>query len=428
MSVMPRTMHLIADKGTTFTNSFVSNNLCCPSRATFLTGQYSHNNGIWSNSPPNGGYSKFDGSNTLPLWLQTVGYHTVHIGKYLNGYGSSNQTDIPPGWDDWFGLVDPSTYTYYGYTLNEHGVLHRYDDDGSGSNYQTDVLAQKAVDFIERTKNDSTPFFLNVAFLAPHQDQSEDREEGIHMSGPTPALRHKGAFADAQLPRSPNFNEEDVSDKPTLIRNLPLLSAEDIQEMEAHFRRRRETLLAVDEAVQKIADALDATGKLDKTVLIFTSDNGYFHGEHRIKSGKIYLYDEGIRVPVMMSGPMIPHQNIDSLVVNVDLAPTIVDLAQATPGRVTDGLSLMPLIKDQTIVWRTDFLIEGVDNRFQALRTNTALYAEFRNGDKELYDLVNDPYELNNIAGQSAYAELQTRLAARLAQLKEAKGAAQFGV
>src|SRR5439155_6954337 len=210
MRVIPNVQRLIAAQGVTFVNSFVNLSLCCPSRATFLTGQYAHNHGVLSNALPAGGYQKLDHSHTLPVWLQRAGYATVHIGKYLNSYGlNMDQRTIPPGWSEWYGALDPSTYNYLDFSLNENGKIVHYGRNPT--TYQTDVYTQKALDIIKRRAPSSQPFFLWVAYLAPH-----------NIPGPVPAPRHAGRFKNEPLPTPPSFNEQDVSDKPAAIRKLPL--------------------------------------------------------------------------------------------------------------------------------------------------------------------------------------------------------------
>jgi N-acetylglucosamine-6-sulfatase len=420
MSKMALTNQLLGGTGTTFTKSYVSNNLCCPSRATLLTGQYSHNNGVYSNSGPMGGYSRLDHANTLAVWLRGAGYTTFHVGKYLNGYGSVNPKEIPPGWTDWHTAVGNTGYQYYGYTLNENGVLQTYpQDDGTDTSYSTDVYTSKATDFILGRSADPAPFFVWLDIFAPHNDSVEPAgDTNADLSGPTPAHRHRGLFASEPLPQSPNFNEADVSDKPAYISSKPLLTPSNVDAVTAHYRRRLEALMAADEAVQKVVGALQAAGKLDSTVIMFTSDNGYFHGEHRIKSGKVFTYEEGAQVPLIISGPGIPHQVIgDRFVLNLDLAPTIVELTGATPGRTMDGMSLVPLMSDAAHTpWRSDFLMEAFDNKYSGVHTGRYVYGTYANGDRERYDLLNDPYELNSLKGN------MPELARRLSVLKTCSG------
>ena len=248
MEVLPSVKRLIGDQGVTFDNNFDSFSLCCPSRATFLTGQYSHNNNVRGNAPPNGGYQALDKSNTLAVWLQRGGYYTVHLGKFLNGYGRTNPTEIPPGWSEWRGAVDPTTYRYYNYTLNENGTLTTYCAVPEPSCYQTDVERDKANEIIRR-RAPGGPFFLWVAFLANHSGAPREPGDPVNpnQATPVPAPRHKDAFANVPMPRPPNFNEADVSDKPQVIRRRPLMNARRIAAVQEMWRQRRETLLSVDE-------------------------------------------------------------------------------------------------------------------------------------------------------------------------------------
>src|SRR5690242_2612679 len=272
MEVLPNVRRLIGDVGVTFDNNFDSFSLCCPSRATFLTGQYSHNNGVRGNALPDGGYQKLDHTNTLPVWLQSAGYYTVHLGKYLNGYGVRNPLEIPPGWSEWHGLVDPTTYRYYNYTMNENGTLTTYCATPDPSCYQTDVLRDKANEIIRRRAPEG-PFFLWVAFLANHSGGPREPGDPVGFATPDPAPRHANRFAGTPLPEPPNFNEADVSDKPALIRRMPPITPRERANIQENWQQRRETLLAVDEAVTSIVETLRQTGELDNTLVIFTSDN-----------------------------------------------------------------------------------------------------------------------------------------------------------
>jgi N-acetylglucosamine-6-sulfatase len=428
LRVMGNVKTLLADQGATFDNSFASFSLCCPSRATFLTGQYAHNHGVMGNSPPEGGYAKLDSSNTLPVWLQRAGYHTVHVGKYLNGYPGSNRTHVPPGWTEWYGSIDPSTYQFYDYTLNENGKLVTYGSDPAS--YQADVYSRKAVDAVRRLAPAASPFFLSVAFLAPHAGGPRESDDPRNFATPAPAPRHRNLFAAEPLPQTASFNEADVSDKPVGIRNRPLLSAQQIADITENYRQRLESLLAVDEAVAAIVAALRESGELDQTLIVFTADNGFFHGEHRVASGKVLLYEPSIRVPLILRGPGIPRgRHVTELVANIDLAPTIVDATGARPLRVMDGRSLLPLAQDSTRRTGRDLLIErgpGGQNQqiFTALRTTRYLYAEYSNGDRELYDFVRDPDQLTSVHADPAYQALRTSLAERLARLRSCTGPA----
>jgi N-acetylglucosamine-6-sulfatase len=423
MRVMSGVRSALAADGTTFNHAFVSTALCCPSRATLFTGQYMHNHGVLGNRPPEGGYGRLDTTEYLPVWLQRAGYHTVHIGKFLNRYGQDNPpTEVPPGWSEWYASVDPSTYRYTGYQLNENGVVSTYD------RYQTDEYSQRAVDAIERLSPAPAPFFLSIAFLAPHSGGPRDPDDPQGLVTPQPADRHRDAFASEPLPRGPAFNEADVSDKPSFIRRRPRLSATRRAAIEENYRQELESLLAVDEGVVRIVGALRAAGELENTLILFTSDNGYFHGEHRVPYGKVMVYEPSVRVPLIMRGPGVPRgATRRQLVTNVDLAPTILDAAGATPGRVQDGRSLFGVLEDRGLEWGRELLLEGPTGfdavAFSALRNERYLYAEHDNGERELYDLARDPHQLNSLHDDPAHAALEARLAERLAALQACAGA-----
>ena len=428
MEVLPNVRRLIGDAGVTFDNNFDSFSLCCPSRATFLTGQYSHNNGVRGNALPQGGFEKLDSTNTLAVWLQRDGYYTVHLGKYLNGYGRRNPLEIPPGWSEWRGAVDPSTYRYYGYTLNENGVLTTYCAIPEPSCYQTDVYRDKANEIIRRRAPEG-PFFLWVAFLADHSGGPRDPDDPTGLATPVPAPRHKDRFAGTPLPQPPNYNEADVSDKPAVIRARAPINARVQAAIQENWQQRRETLLAVDDAVASIVETLRTTGELDNTLLIFTSDNGFFHGEHRIRNGKVLLYEESIHLPLLMRWtgnstlPRGVHRK--QLTMNVDDAETILNAAGTTPGRVEDGVSLLPFWRDGGKEIGRDLLIDNTPGagHFDAIRSRNFLYSEYQNGDRELYDLAKDPYELQSQHANPAYDRIKAALAGRLHNLVTCTGA-----
>ena len=432
--VMENVERLIADEGVTFESFFTTYSLCCPSRSTFLTGQYPHNHGVLGNYPPNGGYGALDYSNTLPVWLQRAGYRTAHFGKWLNGYGQGGKRkkrEIPAGWTEWYGLIDPKTYLYYGYTLNENGKLETYRR--RPGNYQTDVLTDKAVAVIERFARQRKPFFLNVAYMAPHTTASAGG------SPATPAPRHEHAYDGEPLPSSPNVNEADVSDKPAEIQELSLMTAEELEEARERYESRLEALLAVDEGIARIVAALRKAGELDNTVFVFTSDNGYFSGEHRIQEGKVLPYEESIRMPLIVRGPGFPTGAVtEAFAANIDLAPTIVELASAAARRTQDGRSLVPVLEEPATAWERDFLIEAgpdpssedesEDDRaaqsFLGLRTDRYLYVEYGTGERELYDLLLDPFQLESRHADPAFYAIETDLAARLDALRDCAGSA----
>ena len=225
----------------------------------------------------------------------------------------------------------------------------------------------------------------------------------------------------------PSFNEANVSDKPVGIRNRPLLGPQRIRQIRESYQQRLESLLAVDEAVARLVEALRRARDLDDTLIIFTSDNGFFHGEHRVPTGKLLPYEPSIRVPLIMRGPGIPAgRRVHQRVANIDLAPTIVDAAGATPGRIMDGRSLLPVIAQPNVSLRRDLLIErgpGVGT-FTAVRAPNYFYAEYGNGEQELYDLARDPYQLRSRHTDPAYAAIRESLAERLAHLRACSGLA----
>jgi arylsulfatase A-like enzyme len=445
VACMPNVQSLLADQGATFTNYFITTPLCCPSRSSILRGQYAHNHGVLTNSGNEGGFPAFyrlgHESSTVATWLQDAGYRTGLLGKYLNRYPrSASSTYIPPGWDDWQAFVastgDDETGSFYtGYSMNENGTLVSYGHDPK--DYSTDVLRDKATSFIEDSASTGRPFFLYLAPYAPH--------------GPsTPASRHTNAFLSEEAPRVPSFDEADVSDKPAWVRSFPELSPNQIALIDERYRRRLRSLLAVDEMVASLIQTLEETGSLDNTYIVFSSDNGYHLGEHRLPVGKSTPYDESVRVPLIVRGPGVPAGvNVDQIALNIDLAPTFAELAGATPADFVDGRSIVPLMEGQVASdWRRGFLIEhfvrsdyetvatpvasiteiegapeiGISPidapHYAAVRTPRYLYVEYGDGERELYDLQSDPYALQNEAA-TADPSLEAELSASLAALED---------
>jgi arylsulfatase A-like enzyme len=409
--VMRGVQQQLAGHGATFTNSFATFPLCCPSRATFLTGQYAHNHDVRDNEPPAGGYEAFDDSRTLPISLRRAGYRTALFGKYLNGYKGSR---VPPGWSEWHVLTR-YPHRMYGYTLNENGRLRSYGS--RPQDYQTDVLARKAAGFIDRASRRSRPFFLAMTPTAPHHESG--RKPGSR--NPRPAPRHSDRFRRASLPRPPSFNEADVSDKPAFIRDRPLIQGDALDRLAGKYRGRLGSLLAVDDAVRRLVSELRDAGELANTVFFFTSDNGYFLGEHRLVE-KTHLYEEGARVPLIMRGPGVPEGvKRPQIAGNIDLAPTILDFTGAAPLRTMDGRSLLPLARRPGVAADRDILLENQSS--EAVRTQRYMYAEHPGGETELYDLRTDPYQLRSRHGDPALATVRARLAQRLAELRNCAGA-----
>ena len=421
LAYMPKLNALIAEQGITFTNSFVNLPLCAPSRASFLTGQAAHNHGIRANNPlDGGGWDAFKDkeANALPVWLQSAGYETALIGKYLNRYGQQSTLGawlswfgsyfnidfkgptignprewVPPGWSLWYAFTG-SRPTYYDYSINENGSVLSFGD--KPSDYSTDVLKERAVRFIKE-RSASGPFFLYIATKAVHADGKRA----------IPAEQYKNALSAVSLPMGPAFNEEKVNRKAL---KPPRITEEVKRELELSYRAELQSLLSVDDLIEAVVKALQDTGKLDDTVIIYTSDNGYLFGEHRL-IGKSAAYEEAIRVPLLMRGPGIPRNETRSqLADNLDVVATIVDLARAEPRAPLDGHSLMPSFADPGAGARDALLLEGTVNRFQdpakrysGVRTSTRKYVKYDGGFEELFDLTTDPNELNNESGNPTY-------------------------
>ncbi|MDP9412200.1 MAG: sulfatase [Actinomycetota bacterium] len=436
----------LAAEGTTFENAFVSDPLCCPSRATILRGQYAHNHQIAGNWWPQGGARKFrklgHEDSTVATWLQDQGYRTVLVGKYMNDYDGEH---VPKGWDDWYAIVG----SHLSEDLNENGRVRHY---GSERHHLDDVLAEKAAGYLPRAARSDAPFFMWVGTQAPHAPA-------------TPAPRHEEAFQDARLPRGPSFDEEGVWDKPGWVRDNPRLRHKRVEPMQDLYRDRLRSMLAVDEMVGRLVDALESRGELDNTYLFFTSDNGWHAGEHRLTAGKWTAYEEDIRVPLIVRGPGVPEgETLPHLVLNNDLAPTFADLAGAAgePGPpFVDGRSLAPLLDEDPPAeedWRSAFLVEAAAEqgpsavpplsgdrlpkewwrapqedsqegsqqdwgrpRLKAVRTEDHIYVEYATGPRELYDLEKDPYQVNN-RYYTADPELVRNLEERLAALRDCSG------
>jgi len=461
IAFMPKLQSMLVQQGTQFDDFIVNVSLCCPSRSTTLRGQYSQNTRIYGNSPPDGGYEQFhangDENSTIAVWLQQAGYRTMLAGKYLNGYPGSDKTFIPPGWTEWYSAVKGNAYGEYNYTLNENGKLVDYKN--RPEDYGTDVYARKTIDFIQRSAKEGKPFFAYVAPYAPH-------------SPSTPAPRHANLFPDAQAPRTPDYNEADVSDKPAYIRNRPLLTDKQSKAIDEAYRKRLQSLQAVDEMIGTLIDTLKSAGQLDNTYIFFGSDNGFHLGNHRLDTGKVAPYEVDIRVPMVVRGPGVPAgAKLNHIAGNIDYAPTWAELAGIKAPDFVDGRSLVPLLKsnppslDQ---WRNCYLIQhgdpskgtaasddeammyevpedmvglleppdglpaevAGDNQqrqlgitpYQGIRTQYYTYVEYTTGEKELYDLRSDPNQLTNLASKASPG-LVAELAAHLRELEKCSGA-----
>jgi N-acetylglucosamine-6-sulfatase len=457
MPWLPKLEALIAQHGVTFGNEFVSDSLCCPSRTSTLRGQFAHNTGVQSNSGVNGGFNTAHRlgieSDTIATRLQAAGYRTGLFGKYLNGYpGSAGRTYVPPGWNEWASPVDGRPYGEYAYTLNHKGRFPAFGT--TPRDYGTDVYLRMAQRFIGRAARAGRPFFAYLSVFAPHEPA-------------TPAPADVGRFAGARAPRTPSYDQAEVSAMPVYIRHLPPFTPDEMHAIDALYERRIESLRAVDRGVAHLMATLRALHELHNTYVVFTSDNGFHLGQHRLPAGKETPYDTDTHVPLVIRGPGIkPNTTVDEMTANTDLAPTFAAMAGAPRARYWDGHSLLRLARGdedgarRRRVQLVEHWTERSSNRpvapgvfeppdvdqsdpalhptamsgpdalsdhtiygrlvripdYAGLRTDRYLYVEYVNGDRELYDLATDRDEMHNLAGTAP--ALEAVLAARLEALR----------
>lgn len=421
MKALPKTRRKIGDRGAAFTESFASFPLCCPSRATYLTGRYAHNHGVLDNKKPDGGFEVFRDSGgeeeTVAVALDEAGYRTAFIGKYLSGYGRVAEAErppyVPPGYDRWQAATRPGVMWKWRQVIGSR--VHTWGK--RDRHYQTDVYARQARRFIESAAARGRQFFLTVATLAPHRET-----KGAHAlrHNPRPAPRHRGAFPTEPLPRSPSFNEADVDDKPSFIRNLPRLDRDRRRQLRSLHRDRLASMRAVDDLMANLVRTLARAGALGDTLLIFTSDNGYALGEHR-RVGKSDVYDPATRVPLLLRGPGVEPGTVSATpAVNVDIAATIYDFTGVEPAQEQDGISLLEVAASREA---RELLLQN--KRGTAIRTADWLYAEHETKlgtELELYDLAADPHQLDSLHEDRQHTRTRVRLAARLAELRVCQG------
>jgi N-acetylglucosamine-6-sulfatase len=411
---MPTVWSRLVPEGVTFTNAFVSSSVCCPSRASLLSGLFAHNHGVLSIAPPSGGAPRFVGrdASTIAVWLQDAGYRTGLFGKYLNGYelqGPPNTAAwyVPPGWDVWRALAPEN---YYGYLLvreDRTAIAH----GSAPEDYSTHVLAADLEAYVADSLAAKRPFFAYFAPYAPHIS--------VATLLPIPAPGQEHAFDAFPLPQPPSFNEDDVSDKPLAVQRLAPLSGFDVPFLGVSVRAALASCLAVDEVVANLLHQVEAAGQADNTVIVYTSDNGLAWGEHRYR-GKDLPYEEIIRVPLVVHAPgrVAPHVD-PGFTMNVDLAPTLAELAGVLPPTRVDGRALGPLLAAPgRAVW-DDVIMEswttGGSPRFFGIRTDRWKYVEWPGtAEHELYDLDADPYELTNVFPDAGHEDVIAALAAAL--------------
>ena len=477
VQAMPYTQALIANRGMTFNRYYVSYPLCCPSRVSLLTGRYAHSHNDRGNVPPNGGYTGFKFrqayNHNIATWLQGAGYRTVHIGKFINGYGDEpfdNGADVPPGWNAWHSQLKADTNHYfYGYTLNNNGLIEgpigdpgswetreygERDDfgcptaplNGKPCLYATDVFSRVASEEIAGTSPEQ-PFYVQVDYTAPHGDFRRP-------AGPEPATRHYGTFTGAPYPhsRSQGFNEGNANDKPHFIREAPYLTFQEIRTYRVYYQKALESLRSVDEGVKLIVDTLGGLQRLRNTYIVFTSDNGFFFGEHRLTGGKFLAYEPATHLPLFIRGPGIKAgTSTGELAANIDLAPTILELAGVQADKSIDGRSLVPFLRDPALRTRRPILFESfvetndveANGELQArgssrdgasasivappkdyvgIRLGAYKYIEWPSGEEELYDVHKDPYELNNLVRVPNLSPIRAFLHAQLVRLQTCVG------
>ena len=465
LASMPNVQSLIAAQGATFERAYAQYPLCCPSRAGLLSGQFMHNHGVRGNVAPAGGWESFYSreGNALPVWTEAAGYYNVHIGKYMNGYvGSETTGNVPPGWHEWYGKVSEPNL-YFNYTMIEKpgpldpSELVFYGDQDR--EYQTDVLRDKGLEFIDTAGAAETPFMMNLWFNAPHSPFD-------------PAPRHRFVLSDIGLPKLPAFNEKDMSDKPKWLRKQAKRSLKKgfRQAIASERRRRLEQLLSVDEAVAAVVAELSQEGMLDDTYIVVTSDHGFFRGEHRIAGGKFLPHEPSARVPILIRGPGIPAGAVsEELVSNVDITQTILEIATGSTNPGLDGRSLLPYAANPAARSTRPLLLEGdtggqgeVDTEaassaavararlagrkgvsdldqepmanktaangssapaYRAIRTDRYLYVLYANGQKELYDMRRDPKQLRSVHRDDRYRKVRRWLSRHLFSFASCAGA-----
>jgi N-acetylglucosamine-6-sulfatase len=479
---MPNVKRLLAKQGTTFADAIDSFPLCCPARATFITGQYAHNHGVAGNFYPYGWYGMKGRGNTLPAWLQKAGYRTALIGKWLNGYGAVDaHGEVPKGFDIWRGLLDVSAYDYFNYVMNINGRLKAFGDTdfarklvefanievtpnpaglagvfkklsdvfGPGpyhywgaqntKDYSPDVTGEVTQAIVKREAKDRKPFFVWWAPAAPHREDVAVTLMGRPGPDPRPAPRYAAESAKWVLPKPPSFNQQDLSKEPSNIRNKTgPMSQKTIDQLQLDYQGRIGGLRAVDDHVADLVRILKRTHQYKNTLIVFVSDNGWLQGQHDIPGDKFLPYEESIRVPFILSGPGVPKgQTVKGQVTNVDFAPTLLAAARARAGRLQDGQSLWPTIENpakrpkRTLeiealapLFEGDVPVNAWDRPYTGVRTDRYTYVVYKEtGEEQLYDRKTDPYELHNLAAVPAYSQIKKVLAGRLAKLAHCKGA-----
>ncbi|WP_028656809.1 sulfatase family protein [Nocardioides sp. J54] len=462
LAYAPNLRRLVARRGLTYENSFSPYPLCCPARASFLTGRYAHNHRVYHHDKP-WGYQSFDDSRTLATSLRAAGYRTGFIGKYLNGYGrdrsrvSGQQSAryVPRGWHDWRAAIENDgsgrysggTYGYFNTAFNMNGRIV----DSYRGRYQSDVIGDLSVGMARRFAARPSPFFMYVNYVAPHHGAPWEPDDprgvrgttGKRIKVKTPARPQwvKGRFDKrirraAGLARTGNAVERDLSDKPRSVRRARMHAGS--QAYRAYLeatRQRAEAVFVMDRNIARLVAELKRSGEWARTVFVFTSDNGLIIGEHDLGLTKIWAHEPSLRVPLLVTGPgMRSGQRRYDPVSTMDLTATILDVAGAEPPRTPDGTSRWPAMRGGDQGWSTPIVTEAIstargshplftDRRSSiGIRTSRYSYTRYRDGGGELYDLLRDPRQDRNVYRSAAYADVRAQLAGVWTQVKSCRG------
>ena len=413
---MPNVQRLIADHGVSLTNGIAPSPICVPARASLITGQYAHNHGAVTISGSGGGYDAFDDDDTLPGWLQDAGYDTFFIGKYLNGYKAGSA--VPPGWSEWRGTEDPTTYNFVRPSISVNGTSTSYEQ------YSTDLFSDLTVDLLDDPERRQKPWYMWVNYVAPHHGGPDAPDDPVntHPDDPkplkttTPAPEDENTFESLTLPDKPNMFEKNVSDKALIgaVRNTWSPSRRE-ELVEAH-QQRVESLQSVDRAVARTVRTLRQTDQLDNTWVVFTSDNGYALGEHNL-DGKLWYFREIVEVPMVVRGPGLPRGTKSGTpVTNADWAPTFAALAGATPARTVDGVNVAPwLDRDagtRVVPLEAYPVSGGTKPIYTGVMAGPWTYVEDRDGRGEVYYREVDPWENHSLRQDPRYRSQVRELAA----------------
>ncbi|KAG0199140.1 hypothetical protein BGX28_007532 [Mortierella sp. GBA30] len=440
---LPLVQKYLRDQGTEFTNYYTTTAMCCPSRVSLWSGQFAHNHNVTDESPPHGSYTKFVSQkldqNWLPTWLQDAGYSNNYIGKFINGV-TPNLKHAPKGFDQhhWEPLVAPNIYTFYSpvFSTND-GPLEAHTGV-----YQTDIISDKSITILDGlAKTKSQPFLFVISPTAPHDEVWISGNSTTKFTPPVPAKRHEHLFKDVKAPRHPNFNPE-TNDKVSWIGSLPRLDESQIEVLDQTYRARLQSLQATDELVERVIQRLEENGQLENTYIVYTTDNGYHLGTHRLFAGKQTAFEEDTNIPFIIRGPGIAKgKKSNAVATHTHFPATVLKLAGLPVPDELDAHSI-PILEDKAIYGKDQaseaFAVEFwsaafMENTTARFNTNTyksvrligqgynLLYTVWCTGEHEYYDLVKDPFQIKNIYKETE-ARVLNRLDALLNVLRTCKG------